>query len=238
MSANQREAVEVLAEVGDAGVVQVGGSDLRALAEGDAATCVRGGVGEAVPAGEALRERHGGAVGSVRHREEAAVVLVHDARAEVVERVGEQCHQLVVGVLAERRGDRRRVERAQLGGGPCAVLREAVAQAERDRPVARAFVALAQRREPAGAEVDRVEREVKRGALLGRPVDQVVVRVRLGWSGQCRRVRRDRVGIDPHVGRARRDPRASGADLVDERHAASVTAPCSWSSSQRFTGRP
>jgi hypothetical protein len=55
------------------------------------------------------------------------------------------------------------------------VLCEAVAQSERDRPVARAPLALAQRREPAGAEVDRVEREVEGGEQLGRAVEERLV---------------------------------------------------------------
>ena len=175
-------------------------------------------------------------------------MLGGEARSEVVQRAGEQPHQLVVRVLAERAGDLRGRERAQLARAPGAVPREAVAQAERDGPVARAALALAQRREPAGAEVDRVERERERGPQLGRAGDERLVAGRRLRGGQRRRVRRDHLLVERDVGRARRDPRAALADLVDERHAADRTrgapsqarraAPCSWSSSQRLTSVP
>jgi hypothetical protein len=98
-----------------------------------------------------------------------------DMGAKVAERARVERHQLVLGILVERRGELARLEHAQLRCGPRAVRGEAVPQAERDRPVARAPVALAQRREPARPEVDRVERQVEGGAQLRRPVHQAVL---------------------------------------------------------------
>jgi hypothetical protein len=126
----ERQAVELL-ELGGAGEREVGGRDLRALEERDLATVVGRAVGEAVPGGQQLDERGGRAPRRLDDAEEAAAVLVGDASAEIVECAGEERDQLVLGVLAERRGDRRGVDRAQLLGAPRPVRTEAVAQAER-----------------------------------------------------------------------------------------------------------
>ena len=65
-------------------------------------------------------------------------------------------HQLVPGVLADRRGDLLACHRGQRVGAPRAVR----AQAGLDGPEARHAGRLAQRREPARAEVDRVQGEL------------------------------------------------------------------------------
>ena len=74
---------------------------------------------------------------------------------------------------------------------------------------------LAQRREPARAEVDRVQREAERGALLQRAVE-----VRRGRRDRRERLR---VGLDrlvdhAHESRARCHARAGGADVVGQAH--------------------
>ena len=89
-------------------------------------------------------------------------------RPEVAQRLRVERHQLVIARLAERVGDLLGAHRAQLGGRPRAGGPEAVGERPGDREVAGDRVplmvdALAQRREPARAEVDRVERqEVRR----------------------------------------------------------------------------
>ena len=75
--------------------------------------------------------------------------------------------------------------------------RPAGAQPGLDRAEAREARGLAQRREPAGAEVDRVERERERGALLQRRALDVRRRRRLGR--QRARVVPDRGLDDAHV---------------------------------------
>ncbi len=59
-----REAIQV-AEVGDAGSVQIGGGNLRALEERHRASVIQGGVGKAAPLRQRLHEPHRRSVSAV-----------------------------------------------------------------------------------------------------------------------------------------------------------------------------
>src|SRR5439155_11864682 len=78
---------------------------------------------------------------------------------ELHERLRVQVHQLVTRVLPERGGHGGGVERAQLTRSPrAAALTRVLGEATRKR-VGRRLAGDVQRREPAGAEVDRVNDE-------------------------------------------------------------------------------
>ena len=132
-------------------------------------------------------------------------MLVADALAELAQVDGEVAHQLVLGVLADRRGDLLARHRGQRLGAPRAVR----AQAGLDGPEARHAGRLAQRREPARAEVDRVQRQAEGGAVLEARALEVGRGRRLGR--QRGRVRLDRVLGDADV------PRAGGDDAAAAR---------------------
>ena len=139
---------------------------------------------------------------------------VAHVRAELAQRPGEQSHQLVPGVLAAERGRRRGGidPRERLGIPGPARLQARLDGAEAGEPRR-----LAQRREPARAEVDGVELQPEGGALL--------VRCARGEVGRRRRLRRQRPRIrrngrvhDPDLARRAGHARTGGADLVRERH--------------------
>ena len=164
-----RQPVEV-GEAGAAGTVQVRGSDLGALEEGDGEFLIRRAVGEAVPAAESPCERRRRAVGGVDHGRDATGIV--QTGAEVVERVRVQPHQLMIGVLTEDPRDVGGVEPDQPRRRERAVRLLVLAPVPRDRVVAAEAVAFAQRREPAGTEVDRIERQPVRGDVVpGVPLD-------------------------------------------------------------------
>jgi len=94
---------------------------------------------------------------------------------------------------------------------------EPVADRAGDREVARPAGALAQGGEPTRAEIDRVERQPERGALLAAAFDQVDVRI----SDAVRQVDRQRAHIgrgalvlDAHVPGAVGDGRTRRSEAV------------------------
>jgi hypothetical protein len=93
---------------------------------------------------------------------------VAEPASELVERTGVQAHQLVRGILVQDVRDGGGVEPAQLGRSPrAAVGARVIGQASRKRVRRRLAAVEPQRREPARAEVDRVEHEHVPGDLLG-----------------------------------------------------------------------
>ena len=199
---------------------EVGGGDLGALEERDAQAVVARHVVPGRPRRERLREPLGRPVGRAHEAEEAPEVLDRDALAELAQRAREQRHQLVGRVLAEGGRDRGRLDRRQLGRRP----RPAGAQGGLDRAEAREPAGLAQGREPAGAEVDRVERERERGALLEAGAHEVGRGRRLGLERA--RVRLDRGVHDPDARRAAGHLGAARADVVEQRAQPSSSARC------------
>ena len=118
----------------DALQVQVGGRDLRALEERHRRAVVGRDVAPAGQRGQPLGQRDGRAAAAAGEREEGAVVLGADVRAELAQRGRVQRHQLVPGVLAaERRRRLGGVHARQLVRGP----RPAGAQPRLDRAEAR-----------------------------------------------------------------------------------------------------
>ena len=213
------EPVEVARGSASAGAVEVGGGDLGALEEGDRAALVGGGVGEGLPVGEQVGERGGRAGGGVDHRLEAAAVIGEDVLADVAQRGRVVRHQRMRGVLAEDGGDLGRA-RARVSSaadqGP--LVAEALGQAGGDREVAAVAGALADRRPPAGAEVDRVEAEDEGGAGLAVALDQLGRRVGRG--------RRDRAAAS-RPRRPRSHPPRSAPSALGPRPRRRRNAPCS-----------
>ncbi len=121
-------------------------------------------------------------------------------------------HQLVLGVLADRRRDLLACHGRQLVSRP----RPVRAQAGLDGAEAGHAGRLAQRREPARAEVDRVQRQAEGGAVLQARALEVGRGRRLG--GQRGRVRLDRVVGDADVPRAGGDRGRGRADLGRQAH--------------------
>src|SRR5215207_3355878 len=95
------------------------------------------------------------------------------------------------------RAHRRMVQALKLLGTPGPVLPESVSQRPGDRVVAGAARPLAQRGEPARAEVDRVEGQQIGGHGLARPLEVVALRVQPGLGGGLDRARG--VEVDAHV---------------------------------------
>ena len=121
------------------------------------------------------------------------------------------------GVLAEDLRDLVGAHRAQLrfGHGPSGA--EAVGETPGDGEVARhrdpvGAAALAQRGEPARAEVDRVEGEDVRRDVGGIAFEVVALGVHLRERPGVERL--ERVEVDAHRAGVRGDLRARGADLV------------------------
>ncbi len=198
-----------------AGAVEVRGSDLRPLEEGDGAVVVGGDVGERGPPREQLRKAGRGAPGCVEEPFEATAVVGEDVRADIAQRGRVLLYQRVVGILAEDAGDLGRPEMGQPVGRPGALLAEALRQAGRDRQVAAVAGTLADRRPPARAEVDRVEADDECGPRLAIALDQVRRRVRwwkLGGRRERRGVCLDLVPGDLHRAGPARDPGAGGAN--------------------------
>jgi hypothetical protein len=123
----------------------------------------------------------------------------------------------VVGRLAEDLGDLAGAHRAQLDRRPRAERAEAVGEAPGDGEVARhrravGAAALAQRGEPARAEVDRVEGQHVRGDVGRIALEVVALGVHLRARPGVERL--ERVEIDAHRAGVRGDLRARRADLV------------------------
>src|SRR5579875_1269684 len=195
--------------------------DLRALEERDRQLLVLGAVREARPLADPRRERDRRAARLGDERERGAAALPLQTRAEVAQRVGEQRHQLVTGALAEDAGDRRRLDRRQLGGRRRPAALAVRPPRGRDRPVAgsRRRAGLAQRRKPARAEVDRVEAQPERGALRATPRGRRLVRVAGADGGEVERarVRDERRLVYPHAPGAPGDLGGGCAKLVHRR---------------------
>jgi hypothetical protein len=100
-------------------------------------------------------------------------VLALDVVTDIAQGGSEVGHQWMTRVLAEDRGDLRGADLRELCGGPRTALAEALGQAGGDREVTAAAGALADRRPPTGAEVDRVEAEDKGGTSLAPHLDQI-----------------------------------------------------------------
>ena len=116
------------------------------------------------------------------------------------------------------------VSPARSGGGPGAGGAEAVGEAGGDGEEAAVAGALADRRPPAGAEVDRVEADGEGGAGLAVGAGQLQPRVGLGRAGrrQAGGVGRDRALLDADAAGERRDLGAGGAHFVRQAPAAPV----------------
>jgi hypothetical protein len=182
-----RKPVEV-AEFGQPGQGEVVRHDLRALVEAAV-------VEEAHAACQQCREPLGRA-GGLGHQVLGPAAA--EEAAQLSQGLGVEAHQRVLRRLAEHPRHLGGLEAPQRGVVPGAVLGER----RLDRAVARQAGALAQRREPARAEVDRVELEdvVGAGRLRG-----VELRVRRGL---------ERVQVDRDEARALGDRAAARAHLV------------------------
>jgi hypothetical protein len=135
--------------------------------------------------------------------------------ADVAQRRRELGHQRVAGVLADHPGDRSRVYRRQLLRAPGAFGGKALPHPRGHRSVAAEARALADRRPPAGAEVDRVHADREGGGVF-----PVVTRRRLRCRfdsrvpGQARRVCLDLTLDDADVPRPLHHPGTGSADFV------------------------
>ncbi len=212
-----RKAIQV-AERGDAGAGEIGAGDLGALEERDRQAVVGRRVRERLPASELGGQRDRGSSGTVDHAPEAPAELIADVRPEVTQRVRVQLHQLVAGVLAQCLRDLGRVDLRELLCRPWTARRKPLADAERDREVARAPFALAQRRKPPRAEVDRVQGQPECRALLAGPAEElgsgIRIRARLSeW--EARGIAPDRLLHDRDVARQPRHARASAPNLIN-----------------------
>ncbi len=166
---------------GDTGPLEVGGCDLCAFEKRHRDLLVARAVGEARPAAEPRGERHRRAARGVDESEHVAAALVEQARPQVAQRQREQLHQLVLGVLVQDLGDGGGLDRRKLRGGGRAGAFAVGSPRRRDRPEAGTAGRLAQRRKPARAEVDRVERQPVGGELgAGRGVVAARELVRAG----------------------------------------------------------
>jgi hypothetical protein len=207
-------------ERGEAGAVDVGGGQLGALEERHPPASVGGDVGEGLPRGEHPGEADGGTACVVDHGLKAAAVIDQDVGADLTQGCRELGHQRMVGVLADHLGDLGGVELDQLPRRPGSCPAEALGDSGGDREVAAAGGPLADRRPPAGAEIDRVEADGEGGASLAIAVEQFRLRV---WIGEAlggregRRIPLDRHLLDPHRARPLRDPGAGRADFVRHR---------------------
>ena len=146
-----REAVEV-AEAHDAGEREVRRHDLRPLVEAAI-------VEHRHPRGEVLGEALGRPV-RLAHRLERPAPA--EPPAELAQRLRVQRHELVVAGLPQRVGDLLRAHRAQLGGAPRPVGPEPLGHPRGHGEVAGHARPLADRRPPAGPEVDRVHADEER----------------------------------------------------------------------------
>ena len=197
-----RQPIEVV-ERRHAGAGEVGGRDLRALEERHREAVVDRGVGERVPAGQRLDERDGRAAGGVGDRREPAVVVGADVPAEVVQRARRTAPSARgpgPGRACRRPRRCRSAESSSALHGPWSANRSRTPV--RDREVSRPALALAERREPARAEVDRVERQPERRQLLARAGGQVGLGIRgryVGVERQRADVGRGPLGLDAHV---------------------------------------
>jgi hypothetical protein len=160
-------------------------------------------------------------------------VLGADVPAEIAQRARKQCHQLVSAVLTERRRDGLRFDLRQLRRTPRTLCLESLPEPDRNREVARAASSLAERRKPARAEVDGVQREPECGQLLAVAAGQM----RLGISGgrggvqqQAGGISVDRVVLDPDLRRPLGD---GGACLTEVSHRAENDARGTWATPPR-----
>ena len=195
---------------------QVRRGDLSALEERDRPAVVSGAVGERRPPCERVDELHRRAAGAVDERGERAVEAGQQPLAEIVQRIGEQPDQLVLWVLPEDARELEATDRPEFGGGPRAAQVEPAPDAGGDRRVAAEPGQLAQRREPARAEVDRVEREpVRRAdlALVGVVDERGRDRPRHRQGGG---IRHDPPLLDPRLAGGCGDPGALLPDACDE----------------------
>ncbi len=194
------EAVEVV-ELGDARQREVVGDDLGALVEAAviehrhaAREHLRQALGRAARFGNEV-ERASRLLACGRGRPAPAPSRPLQEAAQRAQCLRVEAHQLVVGCLVEDRGDLARAHLRQPRARGRAVRADVVGEAPRDREVAahrRAACALqgmggalAQRGEPARAEVDRVEREHVVGDVRRVPLQVVALGVERGRLGRC-----------------------------------------------------
>ena len=158
-----------IAQLRDAGPVQVRGGDLGALEEWDPELVVAIAVGEARPAPERRGQADRRPSGRIDDAGERSAVLVAHAGAEVAQRRRVELHQFMARILPEDGGEARPIEPGEFVGAPRAGGLDVVTQAGGDRVVARQVAALAQRGKPARPEVDGVQRQPdRRHASRGR----------------------------------------------------------------------
>ena len=208
-----RQPVEIV-ELGDAGKREVGGEDLGALEE--AAVGVH-----RHPRGDGLGQPLGAAPAG-RHQVERRSLA--EEAAEPAQRLGVEGDQLVVGWLTEHVRELGRPDAPQLGVRVGTRRAEAVGQGPGDRRVAAASRPLAERREPAGPEVDRVE-DQEVGGDVGRVALEVVARRverRLRPGGDVG----ERGWIDRHGDGSTRQLCAVAADVIAEAHPTTIGADC------------
>ncbi len=227
-----RQAIEI-GEARHSREREVGDHDLGALVEA-----------AVIEHRHAARQRFGqplGRAAALGHEVQRAALA--EEAAQLVQCLGVEAHQLVVGPLAEDPGNGAGVHRAQphpverppTAGG--VVRAHVVGETPRNREVAAdgqpAVEALAQRGKPARAKVDRVERQHVVGHVRGLAL-QVVAHWVERRGGLMRRRRDDLrdglfVGnglhIDTHRVRLRGNLRATGAHLVQKGHGGHLNTP-------------
>ena len=209
---------------------QVGAGDLGALVEGHADLPVAGDVRVARHSRERADERVGGAArGLDRPREPAAEVRAEEP-AEVREGARELRHERRgrrVAGLPEERSAAVAVEARELRRRRRARRSKALAEARRDGEVAGLPGELPEHREPARAEVDRVQRDHVGERRLVRP-ERVVAGIEVGRPGTLAREsagqRLEPGGVDRDAPRAPRHLGRGAADLGEDAHAAVPTS--------------
>ena len=194
-----RQPFEV-GELGDPGTVQVGGGDLRALEEWDLELAVAGDVGEALPVAErrstSATARAAGSARPSASNDPPYVGARYARRGRAATRRTapiSSCSRSWPSTPASSAGlDRRPARSPSTARGL-----EPLADPGRDREVAGRPGALSQRREPARAEVDRIERQPERGPRRGS--DRLAVRS----PARRRRCRRTPPAAPPRSSRSR-----------------------------------
>ena len=213
-----RQAIEI-AELRDAGASEVGRCDLRAFQERDLSSSYVELSANELPAAELLGEGYRRAAGGIddglrtgrRARRRRGCPRSRSDRANsAISSCSGSCPSTAAISAASIVGELRPAP------GPTGL--EPLTDSGRDRVVAGARIALAQGREPARAEIDRVERQPECGQRFPRGADQAgvgILRSRRPWrvQRQADRIESDRVAVDPDVLCSLGDGGRCGAEL-------------------------